>query len=143
MDTEQNKSILEFTEPVLKRLIFQPSSKSNKESPKNMNMKIVKDNSQIKEVGDYHSSNISLTITNLPDNQSKIEEQPFIIVISMTAKFKWPKDTPEEVENSFIKINGPSLILSYIRPVVSSVTGLSEFNTQNVPFIDFTNTIDD
>ena len=35
--------------------------------------------------------------------------------------------------------NAPSLLLSYIRPIVVQITAASPFPTYNIPFMNFTN----
>lgn len=43
-----------------------------------------------------------------------------------------------EEEEDLLKVNAASLLLSYIRPQIRSITSLSKFREQNIPFIDFT-----
>ncbi|ALB29586.1 MULTISPECIES: protein-export chaperone SecB [Companilactobacillus] len=144
MNTEQNKSILEFTNPVLKRAIFQPNPKFDKKNSKNIKMNLKTSNSGIDTKLEYHSSDVVLTVTNISSDDSlSSNEDPFVLIVSMAARFRWPESTPKDVEESFVRTNAPSLLLSYIRPLVSNITGLSEFGIQNIPFIDFTNSIED
>lgn len=56
----------------------------------------------------------------------------------MKAKFIWKKGLSTEEEEDLLKVNAASLLLSYIRPQIRSITSLSKFREQNIPFIDFT-----
>ena len=40
--------------------------------------------------------------------------------------------------NKLLNQNAPSLLLSYLRPVIAQVTMASPYGAYNIPFIDFT-----
>lgn len=72
----------------------------------------------------------------------KIGEQnnyyPFEINISYMAVFEW--DGQSDIEkDDFLNINAPAILYSYCRPVISNITGLSEFPPLDLPFYNFTN----
>ena len=37
-----------------------------------------------------------------------------------------------------LKVNGASVLLSYIRPIVANLTNSSQYSVLNIPFMDFT-----
>ena len=140
MDTENDKSIIQFTDPELIESIFLVNGDFdiNKSKAKKQNM-------SIKPVVETpHDSNdekretvISLSVTNF--DEIKFEKStPYLIRVTMKATFKWEKGLTDEEENNLLNVNAASLLLSYIRPLVSQLTGMSRFNTQSIPFIDFT-----
>ncbi|MGJ8731233.1 protein-export chaperone SecB [Listeria aquatica] len=68
----------------------------------------------------------------------RTNEFPFYIKIDMESDFTWTDSLKDEEVESLLLYNAPSLLLSYIRPIVSALTNSSEFPVYNIPFIDFT-----
>ncbi|EAC3108901.1 hypothetical protein JX009_000467 [Listeria monocytogenes] len=64
---------------------------------------------------------------------------PFELKLTMGSNFKWPEGIDENNIESLLTINAPALLLSYIRPIVSSITSSSAYPTYYIPFIDFAN----
>ena len=67
-------------------------------------------------------------------------EIPFFIEIEMYSKFIWEEELTEEEIINALEINAPSLLISYIRPLVALVTGSSKYPTWNIPFLDMRKT---
>lgn len=73
------------------------------------------------------------------------EASPFKIHIRMESNFTWTKSMNKLDKNgdkqidAFLKYNAPSLIMSYMRPVIANVTNFSKFPAYNIPFMDFRN----
>ncbi len=65
------------------------------------------------------------------------ENFPFYIEIELEAPFKWTKDVPEDIAKNLLKRNAPTLLLSYMRPIVAFITSQSGI-TYNIPYVDFT-----
>ena len=63
------------------------------------------------------------------------EKFPFLIDIVIAGMFSWEEDTNEENVDALLRINAPSLLLSYVRTVIASITSYSKFSTFNIPFI--------
>ena len=61
------------------------------------------------------------------------------ILVKMSAKFSWDDSIDDEKEK-ILNINAPAALLSYIRPLISSMTGNLKYPALNIPFIDFTQT---
>lgn len=69
----------------------------------------------------------------------KDKTQPFYIRAVESAKFKWKKAAYSDDEiDSMLNKNGVALLISYLRPIIASVTGFSRYNSYNLPFIDLT-----
>ena len=66
------------------------------------------------------------------------ENQPFSILVKMSANFSWGENLEEKLVKSLLKSNAPAALLSYIRPIVSMMTMSSKYSALNIPFIDFT-----
>lgn len=66
------------------------------------------------------------------------DNQPFNIDIVMSAKFRW-RDTIDIAKvKELLKVNGASVLLLYIRPIVANLTNSSQYSVLNIPFMDFT-----
>lgn len=137
MDSKNNKSIIQFTNPELVESIFMENPNYQGDLSVSQNMKISTSHGKIVEEDKFNKSSIvSLTVSNF-DQIDMDSNKPFFIRQTMRAKFIWKKGLSSEREENFLKINAAALLLSYIRPQVRSITSLSKFSEQNIPFIDF------
>ena len=66
------------------------------------------------------------------------EFQPFDITVKMSATFFGDESINEIQAQKMLNINATAALLSYIRPLVSSMTCSSRYPALNIPFIDFT-----
>ena len=64
------------------------------------------------------------------------EGAPFKLKIKVASDFKWEYIEEERV-NAMLKNNAPALLLSYMRPIVASITNSSNFPAYNLPFMNF------
>jgi len=62
---------------------------------------------------------------------------PFTISIIMGALFSWDCQFTKSATDEMLKYNACALLLAYIRPIVSVVSGSSGYPSYNIPFIDF------
>ncbi|MBM7617267.1 preprotein translocase subunit SecB [Weissella uvarum] len=97
----------------------------------------VKFRRKINRDGDTHA-NVSLEV------KMDGAKAPFNLELTMESDFVWNEklnvknaDGEEQVE-IFLKYTAPSLLLSYMRPVVAYITNSSKFPVYNMPFLDFT-----
>ncbi|HIW89803.1 MAG TPA: protein-export chaperone SecB [Candidatus Ligilactobacillus excrementipullorum] len=142
MDTENNKSIIQFTNPELIETIFLVNSTFSRKDNKNQNLQIEPAIENPHDTDDdQRETSISLSISNFKELKFD-DNTPFLIRITVKANFKWQKGLEDDEEENLLKVNASSLLLSYIRPLVSQLTGMSRFNTQSIPFIDFTANIE-
>lgn len=137
MNTIDNKSFFQFDKPTLQELVFLP--KPNFEKEKESQNIILKSGFSKPEnpTKETYTSFVTLTVTNNSDMKIT-EDIPYLLRVTMGAKFKWQGSLDQDQEAQLLKVNAASLLLSYIRPIVSSVTGDSSFKTEYLPFIDFT-----
>lgn len=61
---------------------------------------------------------------------------PFHISIAMSSMFSWSEDLDKETIDNMLKVNAPSLLLSYIRPIITNVTANSRYSALYLPFMD-------
>lgn len=66
---------------------------------------------------------------------SEKSEVPFFIKAVEGAQFRWKMDDGRI--DSFLNINAPSLLLSYLRPLIATITAASPYNAYNIPFMNF------
>ena len=69
----------------------------------------------------------------------KKSDYPYYLCVTETAKFLWSGSIDDAANLKFLlEKNAPALLLSFLRPVVWSITGLSPYPVYQIPFIDFT-----
>ena len=124
------KSKFQFTDPELEKLEFDINEEYDVDKFDGIMMN---SHTQVK-LGDSNEAYVALTLRIGSDE----ENQPFTILVKMSAKFSWEGDLEEKVVKSLLKSNAPAALLSYIRPIVSMMTMSSKYPALNIPFIDFT-----
>ena len=67
------------------------------------------------------------------------KEYPFVINIIMASDFMWEDELEEVLVDRLLKANATSLILSYMRPIISNITNNSKYPVFNLPFLDMQN----
>lgn len=76
-----------------------------------------------------------LTVGELDDNSKKLKNSIFFNGC-IVSEFKWEKEI-NNVEN-MLKVNGGAVLLSYLRPILSSLTMQAGIKPLHIPLIDFT-----
>lgn len=147
MDTEKNKSFIQFSNPELVRSIFIVNESYDSHTEYKQKMKIETKAQEPHNLKDNErESKVNLSIKNFDVNIKDLEKKniPYFVDISIQSKFKWSKENniSKDEEIKMLKVNAASLILSYIRPLLAQLTGMSRFSTENIPFIDFTNNLE-
>lgn len=71
---------------------------------------------------------------NKKDNEV-VNDTLFDAEVTMVSRFRWGENITKEKANELIKFNGVALLLSYIRPIIASLTSASPFPTYNLPYI--------
>lgn len=148
MDTQKDKSAFQFTNPELVRSIFVTSEEYEVKKTETFKMNVEPSLGKLEDVDDNtRMAEVILSVHNTDINGKGIEEElkekPYVVFITMKAYFRWSKDSiKKKDEEHYLKINAASLLLSYIRPLLSQLTGMSRFNIQTIPFIDFTSMAD-
>ena len=65
------------------------------------------------------------------------KDTPFSLEIEMQSDFYLKESLPEKEVKILLQQNAPSLLLAYMRPIVSEITGYS-FQSFKLPFLDLT-----
>ncbi len=85
---------------------------------------------------------VVLTLTT-SEKMELDENTPCFIRVTMRANFVWNRnDFSEDSVDKLLSVNAPSLLLGYIRPKIVSLTQDSDVPTQQIPFINFSTSID-
>lgn len=61
---------------------------------------------------------------------------PFHMEIIVSSDFRWEEDINFDIDST-LKVSGATMLLSYIRPTVASLTMQSGLEAFHIPFIDF------
>lgn len=81
-----------------------------------------------------HSTKATVTLGLVVGEE---ENAPFLLEAEVAADFSWgEEDFDEEQTETLLTKNAPALLLSYLRPIVASVTNVSPFPVYNLPFVD-------
>lgn len=64
-------------------------------------------------------------------------QAPFYIKAVETAMFKWNEELDANVLDKLLRQNAPSLLLSYVRPIITQITAASPVDAYNIPYINF------
>lgn len=126
-----NYSKFQFSNPELDKLEFSVNKDFDEEKWNGIEMQ---SNIEIQLLGSNEAV-VRLTL-NIGDST---DPQPFSVCVRMGANFTWKGTVEEEKVKQLLNINAPAVLLSYIRPIVASITNSSRFPVLNIPFIDFTN----
>lgn len=90
----------------------------------------------IKRTESDNKATVSLTAEIGSENKEDVA-YPFYLKIIITAGFKWEKDAFEEpMINDLLNYNAPTLLISYIRPMISSILLQTRHKAFDLPFID-------
>lgn len=78
---------------------------------------------------------LSLTVGELDVNSKELKNSIYFNGC-IVSEFKWEKEI-KNVEN-MLKVNGGAVLLSYLRPILSSLTMQAGIKPLHIPLIDFT-----
>ena len=126
------ESAFQFTNPVLTGIEFLLNSGFSNQDNEEIQIKM----------------NIAVNISKADNNEAEVsliceigeksEKSPFWIKAEEKAKFRWEDEIDEELADKLLNQNAPSLLISYLRPIVGQVTMASPYGAYNIPFINFT-----
>lgn len=126
------ESAFQFTNPSLVDLEFVINEGFNRE---NEEMKILTSISVEVKRNEKENKALVRLIVEIGEKNSNM---PFWIKAIEQANFKWSKDIDEVSCDHLLNQNAPSLLLSYLRPIIVQVTSASQYGTYHIPFINFT-----
>ena len=126
------ESAFQFSNPSLTKMEFcineDFENGRNKEVKMAVNMGIQIDRSKVD-----NSAKVSLTL----EIGKKGASDPFYVCATEMAEFRWPDSLNMGMIEKLLNQNAPSLLLGYLRPIISQITAASPYNAYNLPFIDF------
>lgn len=91
-----------------------------------------------KEIQKSKEHNEAVVVVKWETGSEKSINPQYHISILMYSRFQWDNDLNEEQIDNLLKYNAVSLILSYMRPIVSQVTMNSTGIAYDIPYIDLT-----
>lgn len=127
------ESAFQFTNPALVGLEFGLNDKFELNEDKEINTKVNMSVS-VEKIDGTNEACVSLKV----EIGGKEADAPFFITATEVAKFKWDDSLKAEMVDSLLNQNAPSLLLSYVRPIIAQITSASPFEAYNIPFINFT-----
>ena len=126
------ESAFQFSNPSLTKMEFCINEEF--ESSQDKEVKIaVNIGVQIDRSATDNNARVSLTL----EIGKKDSEDPFYVCATEMAEFRWSEALNNEMVEKMLNQNAPSLLLGYLRPIISQITAASPYNAYNLPFIDF------
>ncbi|WP_217937726.1 protein-export chaperone SecB [Lactobacillus johnsonii] len=145
MNSKDQKSTFQFDNPVLlesvffENLTYKEDFSKIGQLPFKIN-KIIGEKQKLDE--DRIGAPVVLTLTT-SEKMELDENTPCFIRVTMRANFVWNRnDFSEDSVDKLLSVKAPSLLLGYIRPKIVSLTQDSDVPTQQIPFINFSTSID-
>ena len=145
MNSKDQKSTFQFDNPVVlesvffENLTYKEDFSKIGQLPFKIN-KIIGEKQKLDE--DRIGAPVVLTLTT-SEKMELDENTPCFIRVTMRANFVWNRnDFSEDSVDKLLSVNAPSLLLGYIRPKIVSLTQDSDVPTQQIPFINFSTSID-
>lgn len=126
------KSMFQFKNPHIEEISFKINNDIPHEDdiPLGINIQTflsdVKNNALVK---------LTLTVGELDVNSKKLKNSIYFNGC-IVSEFKWEREI-KNVEN-MLKVNGGAVLLSYLRPILSSLTMQAGIKPLHIPLIDFT-----
>ena len=124
-------SSFQFTQPLLTKANFEMrSSKEEIQSSVDLHL-----HRSIVNIEGKNQALVELLVQlNKKENKEK-EDACFVCEVAMQSMFSWSEDVSEEQAKDLLEINAPATLLSYIRPIVASLTNASPVSVYNIPYI--------
>ena len=129
-----NKSAFQFTNPELISLEFEKngSFQRNGRIELPISLRSTVNPGESDENTDEQKATVSIEITV----GSKDSSEPFFLKATESANFKWKtEDYSDEQINALLSQNAVALLISYVRPVIASITATSGLPVYNLPFL--------
>lgn len=124
-------SRLQFNNPKLLKLNYELNKNFKNEGYINLN---VESNTSIRK-----AENTAFVLLELHVfDKNTTDNHPFYIDICMEGQFFWEDGFAKEDIDKLLKSNGPAILLSYIRPYITTITVGAGFPPLILPLMDFT-----
>ena len=127
-------SRFQFQQPVLKELVYRVFEEKDYDEQTNIKGRIEPSISRLTNENSEEYARVSVCITIGEEDAST----PFFIKAVEEAFFRWEKDGfTEEQLNKLLNQNAVALLISYVRPIISTTTANSRYQ-YNLPYINLT-----
>ena len=128
------KSSFQFNNPTLKRIVFDVHDDFVRQGKLNIEIK-VNVNIQRDKEEDETPGNSAYVLVTLSVG-SKDNTTPFYIEADEGAHFKWEDGAfNEEQVDVLLNQNAVALLISYLRPVIATLTAACPYPSYNLPYI--------
>ncbi len=126
------KSMFQFKNPHIEKISFEINNNIPFEDdiPLSVNVQTFLSNEE-----NVALVKLFLTVGELDDNSKKLKNSIYFNGC-IVSEFKWEREI-KNVEN-MLKVNGGAVLLSYLRPILSSLTMQAGIKPLHIPLIDFT-----
>lgn len=124
------QSNFKFKSPEVENVIFAINEDFNEEKYEGIT---IEGHTRIQKSDDNQVAKVKLRII-VGENSEKF---PFCIDIIVAGLFSWSEDlnNKKDTVDELLRINAPTLLMSYARTVIASVTAFTKYSTFNLPFI--------
>ena len=129
------KSQFQFSNPRLKSIQFITHDEFVKQGKLNMRNVLPEDLVKRAENADGSLANSALVAVTVSVGE-KDNSTPFYIEAVQEADFKWnERELDEQQIEVLLSQNAVALLISYLRPIISSLTAASPYPVYNLPYI--------
>ena len=126
------ESSFQFTTPVLSYLVFEPNEDFNIQPGKEVQTQI-RMGVAVKKSSVSPEATVKLTV----EIGARDGDSPFYIRAVESGNFRWGNELNDELLKHLLDQNAPTLLLSYLRPIIAQVTSASTYDLLNIPFVNF------
>ena len=128
------QSGFQFANPIISKINYVVHSefKWNKEEPLSIT------NSFKTNISPSKSSRKAIVELDILIGDIDPQKEPFYIEMTIGAPFKWDEAYADETIRDLLSVNAPALLLSYARPIISTITNMSPYPSYDIPFYNFT-----
>lgn len=122
-------SKFQFNNPILKGILFEINENFDEDNYSGVKLS---GKTKITKLRQKNKAKVAFKLSV----GEKTPSCPFYIDIEMEAIFTWENNLEPNIVKKLLKVNAPSLLLGYMRPLISNITNSSQYPTFNIPFLD-------
>lgn len=125
-------STFQFMPPYLIRAEFNVHQEKNDETTNQVDINISK-KEQVSS--DNNSAILEVTVQLNRKDQLIRKNTLFDAAVTMVTQFRWEEAIPKDKIENLLRYNGVAVLLSYIRPILSTLSSASPYATYHLPYI--------
>lgn len=122
-----------FSDPYIKESIFTLNEEFNRKKGNGIRIKTTAHAYTDYKSGQNENFAVGGLTIQIGEESS---DTPFFAKVTMEAEFSWENKNEDEVKD-FFKVNVPSLLTGYIRPIITFLTANSPYAPFHLEFINF------